>query len=134
MSQKDQTGPVPNQQAAQAKKGKAGKLGEREMIQKEIPLFYGECLYKEVQIPASHYYTDIIDIFELPPLGKSTQEDFNPMAHIELEQEEVSQHDDSSSSEQFKYMEESVDSMQDKVKVQKVKNLNKIWLNIQPDQ
>mmetsp|Transcript_30959 Transcript_30959/g.47349 ORF Transcript_30959/g.47349 Transcript_30959/m.47349 type:complete len:271 (+) Transcript_30959:3157-3969(+) len=100
---------------------------------KEVPLFFAECLYKEFTIPSSYYYTDIINLFELPPLGRSTKDDFNPMVHMEIEPEEVKKSGDDSSESEAN-LEESIDSMANKVKVKKVKDLHKLWLNIQPDQ
>jgi len=51
-----------------------------------IPLFTAECLYKETDfIPEGHLYEDQEPAFALPPLGKSTKEDFNPMVHLEID-------------------------------------------------
>lgn len=45
-----------------------------------------ECWYKETDVvPDGHLYEDIVPAFQLPPLGKSTKEDFNPMVHLEID-------------------------------------------------
>ena len=49
---------------------------------KAIPLFLGECLFKENRIPNNDLIEVNIPEFEPFPLGKSTLEDFNPMGHL----------------------------------------------------
>lgn len=51
----------------------------------QIPLFFADCLYKEKPIPPQNVYTALLEPFVLPPIGNSTEKDFNPMAHLEIE-------------------------------------------------
>jgi len=38
-----------------------------------------------------HIFEEEVESFELPPIGKSKKEDFNPMVHLEIESDEEEQ-------------------------------------------
>lgn len=100
-----------------------------------IPLFLGECLFKENRIPSADLIEVKVPEFEPFPLGKSTLEDFNPMAHFQIAPETV----DETTEEEFDpytepRREESVNSEDRYVTVRTVQNLRETWLSIQPDE
>jgi hypothetical protein len=81
-------------------------------------------------------YTDSIDPFRPPPLGKSAPEDFNPMAHLEVEPdpaEEASGSSESAGSLLQAKAEDSFDSADAKLDVTKVRGIHKLWLSVYPD-
>lgn len=50
-------------------------------------MFQGVCLFNETKIHEEDIYISYVDKFEPEPLGKSTVKDFNPLAHIQIEEE-----------------------------------------------
>lgn len=82
-------------------------------------------IFDECDIPQEMYNIIRIDRFEPPPVGHSTNEDFDPVVHLELHDEK-----DENAEE-----EEGANLMDDdeearKVDRVKVKNIYKAWLSI----
>jgi hypothetical protein len=103
----------------------------------QIPLFFADCLYKETGIPAENMFIDLLDQFALPPLGSSEEKDFNPMAHLEVEEVAVGSDEEGRSSKLSDQQAQegiSVDSEDAKLEVTKVRGLHALWLNIYPDE
>jgi len=66
---------------------------------------------------------DRIGLFEPPPLGLSKEEDFDPTVHLELQEAKTLDEDEDELDQ------EEVDEFKDRIKV---KDLNKLWLRINP--
>ena len=74
---------------------------------------------------------ELIDPFELPPLGRSVKEDFNPMVHLELEPEKA-ESEEAESEVGYQAIEEA-DSDADKLELRRAQGLSKKWLDITPN-
>ena len=64
-------------------------LGDRRS-DKYVPVFKTEVQFRprsKEQMPRENLYYEEIETFELPPLGYSKKHEFNPVVHLELEQE-----------------------------------------------
>ena len=56
------------------------------MIANEYPFFEVQGIFVERAIPENQKYTVYIDRYEPSPLGDSEMDDFNPLVHLELEE------------------------------------------------
>lgn len=45
------------------------------------------CEYREYNLDPNDFVEELIDPFVLPPLGRSSKKDFNPLVHLEIEPE-----------------------------------------------
>lgn len=62
-----------------------------------VPIFKADVLFRELStqlMPRENIYEEEVDSFELPPLGRSKREDFNPMVHLELVEEAAEEPED----------------------------------------
>ena len=100
-----------------------------------MPLFFADCLYKEVDIPSESLYTDFVDPFMLPPIGKSKMIDFDPTTHLEIEPE-VQESDEETAKQQAHDVPktgDSFDSQVSKLEATKVRDIHHLWLKVYPD-
>ena len=74
---------------------------------------------------------ELVDPFVLPPLGRSTKKDFNPMVHLELEPEKM-ESDEEESDKGYQPIEEP-DSDAEKLLLRRADGLSKKWLDITPN-
>jgi dynein heavy chain, axonemal len=111
--------------------------GPAHLQEHPTPLFYADCLYRAVEIPPQNLYTDLVEPFQLPPLGKSTVQDFNPMVHLEIEPDPdgaSSEGSESAGSVRQPREEETTDSADGKLRATKVRGIHNLWLSVYPDQ
>ena len=54
----------------------------------EYPFFEVSGRFVERRIPESLKYTVYVEHYNPPPLGDSERDDFNPLVHLEIEEEE----------------------------------------------
>jgi hypothetical protein len=90
-----------------------------------IPFFQitGEFHYDN--IPKRNFYEEYIDTFTTANLSA-----FNPTVHLQLESEEASEGE----LDPMAYLaEQDEDPLKGKVKVARVRNLNRIWMSVTPE-
>jgi dynein heavy chain len=97
----------------------------------EIPLFVASCEFYQYEPDESDFVEELVDPFVLPPLGRSTKEDFNPMVHLELEDEKA-EGEAEESNKGYQDMEEP-DSDDQKLALRRAAGLSKKWLDITPN-
>ena len=78
---------IDNELQNEKKKDKKKNKDEYDYSLKQFPLFHADCIYRESRLPDEMKIVEFVEKFELPPLGKSTRHDFNPLVHLELEPE-----------------------------------------------
>ena len=61
------------------------------MLANQYPFFEVQGIFVERPIPEDHKETIEISPYEPPPLGTSDKLDFNPLVHLEIEEEVVSE-------------------------------------------
>lgn len=91
------------------------------------PLFLIQAKFEEDEIPANEYKTEKIDKYEPPPFGHSKPEDFDPVVHLELE-EERNDEDDEDQEMNMSEMEE----VDERIERTIIPNLHKYWLKMRP--
>lgn len=58
------------------------------LVANEYPFFEVTGKFVELAIPENHKYMVYVDYYTPPPLGNSNIDDFNPMVHLEIEEED----------------------------------------------
>lgn len=84
-------------------------------------------IFDECEIEESQFTLIWVDKFEPPPVGNSKNEDFDPVVHLELTEDQ----DDNFEQQQEMNMEEE-DPNLNRVQRRKVPSLNRVWLNVAP--
>ena len=82
-------------------------------------------MFEECEIPNECYSIIMIDKFDPPPIGRSLNEDFDPVVHLEIMDEKEEE-------EEPEEMNLDDDESGNKVERVQVLNLNRIWLTINP--
>lgn len=94
----------------------------------QLPFFQAQGLFEDnTPIPKNRVTQSHIDMYQPPPLGQSHIEDFNPTAHLKLE-ENVS--DDGGDFNPYEEVEE--DPLKYKVPVDRIGSINQLWMRIYP--
>ena len=102
------------------------------IIANDYPFFEVKGVFREHPVPESMKHVVYIDRYEPPPLGNSEKQDFNPLVHLELEDEDESIEE---IEETYGMREEDVqnDSNVFKVETIEIRGLCRLWLKAEPD-
>ena len=103
------------------------------MLANQYPFFEVQGIFVERPIPEDHKETVEIKPYEPPPLGTSDKLDFNPLVHLEIEEEEASEH---SSDEKEFVLQDDLHRQNTNLFMHqgvKVKGLCRLWLKAEPD-